>query len=120
MLTDEEKQLVEEYRRQILSLQRKLNALVPPLPKYQWSLDHIENKPYRDDFYKMFEKFKTRFSGREIEVMTLMNKGMTNQEIGQMMCIADKSVKFHITNIFRKLYVKNRASAIVKMHDEFK
>jgi DNA-binding NarL/FixJ family response regulator len=118
-LTEEEELQVDEYRRQILSLQKKLHRLLPPLPKYQWSLDHIESKPYREDFYRMHEKFKLQYSSREIEVMTLLNKGMTNLEISQMMCIADKSVKFHITSIYKKLGVKSRCLAIVKIHEHF-
>ena len=50
-------------------------------------------------------------SNRECEVMFLVMKGLTNREIKKELCVEVKTVKFHLTNIYKKLKVKNRISA---------
>lgn len=51
---------------------------------------------------------------REKEVVDLVTRGYSNKEIGQLLSITDKGVKFHLTNIFKKENVKSRAQLIVK------
>lgn len=48
----------------------------------------------------------------EIQIVLLMASGLTNEEIADQMDKKIKTVKFHITNIFGKLKVKNRQQAI--------
>lgn len=48
---------------------------------------------------------------REMEVLELITKGMTNKDIAQALFISEKTVKNHVTNIFRKLDVKDRTQA---------
>lgn len=50
-------------------------------------------------------------SDREIQVLKLIAKGHTNKQIGQELFISEKTVKNHITNIFRKLKVEDRTQA---------
>lgn len=50
-------------------------------------------------------------SGREIEVLKLVAEGVSNQEIGDRLCISPFTVKRHITNILTKLDVPTRAAA---------
>jgi LuxR family maltose regulon positive regulatory protein len=51
-------------------------------------------------------------SDREIEVLKLIEAGLSNQEIGSRLFISMGTVKRHISNIYSKLEVKNRAQAI--------
>ncbi|MBN1686751.1 MAG: winged helix-turn-helix transcriptional regulator [Spirochaetales bacterium] len=51
-------------------------------------------------------------SKRECEVLSLMAGGMSNQEIADALFISLGTVKWHVNNIFSKLDVKNRTSAI--------
>jgi DNA-binding NarL/FixJ family response regulator len=51
---------------------------------------------------------------REIEVLRLISQGYNNQEIAQKLVISPKTVRNHITNIFSKLQVADRAQAIVR------
>jgi len=52
-------------------------------------------------------------SKREIEVLKLISTGLSNQEIAEKLFISLSTVKTHTSNIYSKLGVKNRASAIV-------
>jgi DNA-binding NarL/FixJ family response regulator len=51
---------------------------------------------------------------REREVLELIAQGENNQEIAQRLHISAKTVSNHISNIFNKLQVADRAQAIVK------
>ena len=50
---------------------------------------------------------------RELEVLHLIAQGYNNQEIAQKLVISRKTVRNHITSIFSKLQVADRAQAIV-------
>lgn len=52
-------------------------------------------------------------SERERDILHLMCKGLTNEEIAQHLYIARQTVKNHVVNIFLKLGVRNRVSAVV-------
>lgn len=51
---------------------------------------------------------------REREVLNLIAQGENNQEIARRLCVSAKTVSNHISNIFNKLQVADRAQAIVK------
>jgi LuxR family maltose regulon positive regulatory protein len=51
-------------------------------------------------------------SGREIEVLKLIEAGLSNQEIGSRLFISITTVKKHISNIYAKLDVKTRTQAV--------
>ena len=55
---------------------------------------------------------------RELDVLRLVGKGMTNKEIAGNLVLADKTVKFHMTNILRKLHVRNRVEAALLVQQE--
>lgn len=57
-------------------------------------------------------------SKREIEILTLIARGLPSKAIGKELHLAERTVKFHITIIFQKLGVANRAEAVAKaLHD---
>ncbi len=51
-------------------------------------------------------------STREIEVLKLIEAGLSNQEIGAKLFISSATVKRHISNIYAKLDVKTRTQAV--------
>ena len=53
-------------------------------------------------------------SKREIDVLELMVKGCTNQQIADSLVLSIHTVKTHLANIFVKLDVKNRTQALIK------
>ena len=48
---------------------------------------------------------------REIETVRLVAKGLSNAEVGRKLLVTEQTVKFHLSNIFRKLNVSNRTQA---------
>jgi len=56
-------------------------------------------------------------SEREREVLELIAAGYNNTEIAQKLVISPKTVRNHITNIFSKLQVADRAHAIRRARD---
>ncbi len=52
-------------------------------------------------------------TSRETEVLKLLTKGKSNQEIGSMLKITEGTVKFHVNNIFNKLGVSDRTQAVI-------
>jgi len=54
-----------------------------------------------------------QLTGREIEVVTLVAKGLRNKEIGASLCITEDTVQNHVKHILAKLGVNDRARAAV-------
>ncbi len=48
---------------------------------------------------------------REREILILLAQGKSNKEIATQLFLSEKTVKHHISNIFRKLQVRNRVEA---------
>ncbi|MFD3812826.1 response regulator [Rhodococcus sp. NPDC058639] len=56
-------------------------------------------------------------SAREREVLTLVAKGTSNRAIAQELFISEATVKTHLTHIFGKLEVADRAAAVATAYD---
>lgn len=56
-------------------------------------------------------------SRREIEVLELLGKGLSNTEIAEKLVITKGTVKNHVTHIFEKLDVKDRMQALIKYQE---
>jgi LuxR family transcriptional regulator, maltose regulon positive regulatory protein len=56
-------------------------------------------------------------SDREIEVLALVAQGLSNQEIAARLYLSLRTIKFHTSNIYGKLGVKNRTEAVAKARD---
>lgn len=50
-------------------------------------------------------------SARELEVLQLISRGRSNKEIATALGISDETVKRHVSNLFNKLDVSDRAQA---------
>jgi DNA-binding NarL/FixJ family response regulator len=50
---------------------------------------------------------------RERETAELVSKGLSNKEVASQLFITEKSVKFHLTNVYKKLALNSRAQLIV-------
>ncbi|MDQ7028924.1 MAG: response regulator transcription factor [Ardenticatenia bacterium] len=53
-------------------------------------------------------------TAREIEVLQLVAKGLTNREIGHRLGISDRTVQGHLANIYGKLQVNSRTEAVTR------
>jgi DNA-binding NarL/FixJ family response regulator len=51
---------------------------------------------------------------RELDILTLMARGLRNKEIASQLFITERTVKFHANAIYRKLDVSSRTEAVSK------
>ena len=59
-------------------------------------------------------KARSALSNREQEVLDLLARGKSNNDIADSLLISPRTVKFHVSSIFTKLNVKNRTEAAAK------
>lgn len=55
----------------------------------------------------------SNLSGRELEVLALVAKGLSNKEIGAQLNVVEGTIKVHLKNILAKLGVSDRTQAIL-------
>jgi len=48
---------------------------------------------------------------REVDVLRLVSQGLSNEEIGERLFIAERTVRTHVSNILGKLHLANRTQA---------
>ena len=48
---------------------------------------------------------------REVEILQLVSEGHSNSQLAKMLWVTEQTVKFHLSNIYRKLGVANRTEA---------
>ena len=48
---------------------------------------------------------------RELEILQYVAEGLSNSQIGKQLWVTEQTVKFHLSNIYRKLGVSNRTEA---------
>ena len=60
------------------------------------------------------ERLLAQLSPREIEVLHLLARGLSNKEIAAQLGVVEGTVKIHITNIFNKLGVSDRTQALIE------
>jgi NarL family two-component system response regulator YdfI len=51
-------------------------------------------------------------TARELEILRALSEGNSNKEIAKLLWLAEQTVKFHLTNIYRKLDVSSRTEAV--------
>jgi DNA-binding NarL/FixJ family response regulator len=49
---------------------------------------------------------------RELSILRAVGEGMSNKQIAGLLWLAEQTVKFHLTNIYRKLGVSTRTEAV--------
>jgi len=52
-----------------------------------------------------------------MQILTLICKGLSNQEIGQQIFVSLSTVKWHNQNIFDKLAVQRRTEAVARARE---
>jgi ATP/maltotriose-dependent transcriptional regulator MalT len=60
------------------------------------------------------KKQLSTLSGREKDVLFLLITGLTNKAIADKLYVSADTIKTHTLNIYRKMEVSNRSSAILK------
>ena len=62
---------------------------------------------------KETQKEDTTLTEREKEVLLCLVEGLSNKEIADRLFISDKTVKIHVSKIFKKLNVKSRSQVVI-------
>ncbi|HEX4884085.1 MAG TPA: response regulator transcription factor [Casimicrobiaceae bacterium] len=56
---------------------------------------------------------QTGLTGRRVEVLRLLSRGLSNKEIARELGISEGTVKVHLLGVFRLLGVRNRTQAVL-------
>lgn len=54
---------------------------------------------------------------QELRILQMVSTGLGNREIGERLGVCEKTVKYHVTNLFRKLNVRNRVEAALLLKE---
>lgn len=54
---------------------------------------------------------------RELTILAAVMRGLSNKAISQEFWVTEQTVKFHLSNVYRKLGVSNRTAAALFAHD---
>lgn len=92
-------QVIEAIR----SVARGENVIHPSMTKKLLNL-HQQKKPEEDE---------NALTEREKEVLQCLVEGLSNKEIADKLFISDKTVKIHVSKIFKKLNVKSRSQVVI-------
>jgi DNA-binding NarL/FixJ family response regulator len=58
---------------------------------------------------------RARLTSRELEIVHLIERGLSNKEIGRELCIEVATVKNHVHNVLEKLQVRRRTEAVARI-----
>ena len=84
------------------------DALLDPSITRRLIADFAQRPPHRDRPSELAE-----LTHRELEVLRLVARGLSNAEIGQALFVGEATVKTHVGRILRKLDLRDRVQAVV-------
>lgn len=101
----------DDYIIKPFSLPNLLARIEALLRRSKWKDDKLDiskgNLPFAT------EEPINELTSREKEVLALVAKGASNQEIAEKLFVREVTVKTHLNNIFKKLNVTNRTQAVL-------
>lgn len=113
--------LTEENLGDFVFLGNPLKPLIEDLYMHGWVTDFSKKllgilNNLKIDFQSHQNQIddSSQLSRRELDVLELLAKGMTNQEIAQSLYLSKNTIKSHSIKIYRKLAVNNRSQAVKK------
>jgi len=113
----------KNYREAVMKIQKNLSKLNfkqtrlrgrgMPLEKIVDYVTGETNPPVTKSEITAEEEIWFQLTGRERDVMRLLAGGHSNFEIAQKLFLSEKTIRNHISNIYRKLQITNRGEAIL-------
>jgi len=76
--------------------------------------EYFDNIEYSGELKALAKMLEGKLSMRRVQVLYLLTDGLNNKEIADIICVHEKTVKFHLSSIFKVLKVKSRLEAAVK------
>lgn len=76
--------------------------------------DNTVNEKYQPISLRKFRIFDSGLSKRELEILQLLQQGLTNEEIAENLELGNGTVRNYTSSIYMKLKVPNRTSAVSK------
>lgn len=104
VLKDSESAVLKEAIYAVHNGETFIDATMTPLLKEQIYLKKLQKEA------RSKEKL---LSAREVEVLCALAEGLYNKEIASKLQISEKTVKNHVSNIFKKIGVSDRTQAAV-------
>lgn len=75
-------------------------------------LEEFAQQAMKSKSIKSAETKTEELSARQIQVLTLVAQGLTYKEVGAKLCLAERTIKYHIGEIIERLHLENRSQAI--------
>ena len=72
-----------------------------------------ENPQKRTDL-KIIGLYKTGLTGKELEILKLMQNGYTNEQIAKTLDLSDGTTRNYASSIYKKLNTPNRTGAVAR------
>lgn len=91
------------------SSDQMFNSLLPYISEAFYRFKSRENETRNSG-----ETENIKLTPREKEVLTWVSRGKGGWEVGEIIGISERTVKFHLQNIYKKLDVINRAQAVTR------
>ncbi|MFI8874631.1 response regulator [Streptomyces sp. NPDC055243] len=84
------------------------DALLAPSVTRRLITDFVKQRPRNDQALRL-----NGLTPRETEVLVLIARGLSNQEIAEQLVLAEQTVKTHIGKVLSKLDLRDRAQAVI-------
>lgn len=102
--------MAAEYR----SVSKSLNGETIPQAGENVTVGRPENSPKRmESNRRQSNTAPPVLTRRELEVLALLARGMPNRDIGATLYITERTVKYHVTGLLRKLDAGNRTEVVI-------
>jgi DNA-binding NarL/FixJ family response regulator len=59
------------------------------------------------------KEFYNGLTDREIEVLRMLARGMTTKQVAYKLAVSHKTIRNHVSNVYRKLHVADRSQAVL-------
>jgi len=89
------------------------DALLDPTVTRAVIEDYARKPRRRDDLAERLE----RLTARELEVLRLLARGLSNAEIAAELVVSDGTVKTHVARILQKLDLRDRVQAVILAYE---